>query len=156
MRDVFPIIPGGLAPILFSAVIGVIMIGVFLLIASLAWGSRFTRFEVSDAGLRIRGDLYGRTIPFDRIQLDSARVTHLAAEPSLRPGRKTNGSNMPGYWSGWFRLADGQRALVFLTDRSRIVYMRTHDDYALLMSPRDPEGLLESLRTRARQPAGRP
>jgi hypothetical protein len=151
----FPIIPGGPAPLVFSLVIGIILIGVFLLIASLAWGSRFTRFEVSDAGLRIRGDLYGRTILFDRLQLDSARVTHLAAEPSLRPRRKTNGSNMPGYWSGWFRLTDGQRALVFLTDRSRFVYLRTHDDYAVLMSPRDPDGLVAALRTRAPATAGR-
>jgi hypothetical protein len=149
MKEVFPILPGGAAPIAFTAFIVVIVMVVACFLLSLGWGSRFARFEVSETGLRIRGAVYGRSIALDRLDLEAASVVHLAAEPDLRITRKTNGSNMPGYWSGWFRLASGRRALLFLTERTRVLHVPTHDDYSLLLSPRDPEGLLAALRRQA-------
>jgi hypothetical protein len=37
------------------------------------------------------------------------------------------------------------KGLLFLTDRSRTVYVPTTDGYALLISPADPESLLAAL-----------
>jgi hypothetical protein len=147
VREVFPIVPGGVAPFVFAAVIGAIVLGALVALLLFVWGSRFTRFEVSDDGLRIRGDPYGRSIPFASLDLAGARIAPFGAEPALRPVRRTNGSNMPGYSSGWFRMADGGRALLFVTDRDRMMlYLPTTEGYSVLMSPDRPERMLDALR----------
>ena len=126
----------------------------------LAWGRRLaerwgagTAYEVSDAGLRVRGTLYGRRVPGAALRPDAARAVDLAAEPALAPVRRTNGLGLPGYGAGWFRLASGERALAFLTDPARVVHVPTTAGYALLLSVDDPGGFVRALR--AAQPAGR-
>jgi hypothetical protein len=52
---------------------------------------------------------------------------------------------MPGYQSGWFRLKNGEKALLYLTDRSRAVYVPTTAGYSVLLSPDDPDGFLKAL-----------
>ena len=44
----------------------------------------------------------------------------------------------------------GEKALVYLTDWSRVVYVPTDGGYALLLSPTDPDGLLAALERRRR------
>ena len=108
--------------------------------------SRTARFEVSDAGLRLRGDYYGRLIPLDQLRPREARRVDLAADASLRPVRRTRGSSVPGYRSGWFRLEGGERALLYLTDVQRAVYVPTTEGYGVLLSPSDPDAFLAALR----------
>jgi hypothetical protein len=55
------------------------------------------------------------------------------------------GTGLPGYQSGWFRLANGESALVYLTDRSKAVHIPTTLGYSLLLSPDDPDGFLAAL-----------
>ena len=47
---------------------------------------------------------------------------------------------------GWFRLKNGEKALVSLTDRHRAVYVPTSRGYALLVSPAEPDSFLAALR----------
>ncbi len=103
------------------------------------------RFEVFPEGLRIKGDLYGRTIPFSALQLPLARIVDLDQERELRPWLKVNGVGLPSYRSGWFRLKDRERALLFLTDRHRAVYIPTNLGYSLLISPDQPVEFLAAL-----------
>jgi len=56
------------------------------------------------------------------------------------------GTGLPGYASGWFRLRNGDKALVYLSDRSRVVYVPTTLGFDLLISPRDPARFLAKLR----------
>lgn len=53
---------------------------------------------------------------------------------------------MGGFASGWFRLRDGSKALPYLTDRTRVVYVPTREDYSILPSSHEPERLLAALR----------
>ena len=85
-------------------------------------------------------------MPIASLQLDGARIVNLAAEPTLRPTLRTLGTGLPGYASGWFNLANGQTALLYLTNRRHAVYIPTGLGYALLLSPRDPEAFLAALR----------
>jgi hypothetical protein len=119
-----------------------------------AYSSRGLTFEVSEEGLRIRGDLFGRRIPTSSLRLEDARLVDLKEAPEHRPSLRTCGAGLPGYSSGWFRLRDHGKALLFLTDRRRAVYLPTSDGYALLISPEDPEGFLAALASRARQNVG--
>jgi hypothetical protein len=56
------------------------------------------------------------------------------------------GVGLPGYSSGWFRLTDQSKGLLFLTDPSRAVYLPTTDGYTLLISPAEPERFLAALK----------
>ena len=124
--------------------------GVFalvLVVASAAiLGARTTRFEVSPDGLRVRGDLWGRLIPTAELQLDGVKRLDLAVATDMEPTTRTSGTRLPGYRSGWFTLANGAQALVYLTDTSRTVYVPTTAGYAVLLSPADPDGFVAALR----------
>jgi hypothetical protein len=150
MTTVYSIVPAGRAPLWFFFGIAVLLLGVMALLGATVVGSRFSRFEVSDSALRLRGDVYGRAIPFDRLVADRIRVVNLALEPSLRPRSKRVGTSLPGYQAGWFRLDNGEKALLYLTDRTRAVYIPTRDGYSVLLSPHDPDGMVKELRERAK------
>lgn len=129
----------------------IVLVVVFGLLAASAIGSRSATFEVSREGLRLRGDLYGRFIPSSTIHADRARRVDFEASPELTPGLRTMGTGLPGYQSGWFRLRNGDRALLYLTDRSRAVYVPTTNGYGVLLSPADPEAFLLALKQGADQ-----
>ena len=105
------------------------------------------RFEVSATALRVRGDFYGRVIPSDLLRPEAARRVDLMREIELQPGGRTLGTGLPGYQSGWFRLRNGEKALLYLTDRARAVYVPTAAGYSLLLSPTDPDAFLAALRS---------
>jgi hypothetical protein len=111
----------------------------------LAYSIRHITFEVSEEGLRIRGDLFGRRIPQTSLRVDDAVLLDLQQEKTHRPYLRTMGVGLPGYSSGWFRLQDRGKGLLFLTDPTRAVYLPTKDGYALLISPSDPERFLAAL-----------
>jgi len=128
----------GFIPIFVLVLVGVI------LTASIS-GSRGSTFEVSNEGLRIRGDWYGRLIPANQLVRGTAKRVDFAQSPELTPGRRTMGTGLPGYQAGWFRLRNGDRALVYLTDRSKAVYVQTTDGYNVMLSPSEPDKFLASL-----------
>jgi hypothetical protein len=144
----FAIVPGparGLW-VLFAVILVILLIAATVLLATVR-GARVSRFELSDAGLRLRGDLYGRMIPADSLRGAAARIVDLANTPDLRPRRRTMGTALPGYRAGWFRLRNGEKALVYLTETSRTVYVPTRSGYSVMLTPEQPERFLERLRT---------
>jgi hypothetical protein len=152
--DVFPMIPASRGYWWFFIPVAALLLGVLLLLGATWRGSRGARFEVSPAGLRLRGDVYGRLVPPAELRAAEARVVDLDAEPALAPRVRTMGTALPGYQSGWFRLRDGEKALLYLTDRRRAVYVPTTAGYALLLSPADPDGFVARLRDVTRQAGG--
>lgn len=143
---VFTIAPAGMKPLWVLLPVALILVLVVGLLAVSVWGSRGARFEVSTQGLRLRGDLYGRLIPAASLRTDAARRIDLALLPELQPRRRTMGTGLPGYQSGWFRLANGESALLYLTDRRKAVYVPTTLGYSLLISPDNPDAFLAALR----------
>jgi hypothetical protein len=111
-----------------------------------AISSRNTKFEVSKDGVTILGDMYGRFVPKDKMVLKSARAVDLTVEEKYAPKWKTNGAGFPGYKSGWYRLKDDSKALVFITDPHRVVYIPTVDGSCLMMSVAEPEQFLAALK----------
>ncbi|MCX6619866.1 MAG: PH domain-containing protein [Acidobacteria bacterium] len=143
---IFPIIPGG------SGVSWVIVPVLILLLAGagfllyVARSSRQVRFQVSSQGLRISGDIYGRLVPAGHLKPALARTVNLNDDPTLQPAMRTNGTGLPGYSAGWFRLRSGEKALLFVTDRTRVAYVPTSDGYTVLMSTPEPAALIKALR----------
>lgn len=149
MSEIFPMTPAGNGPIWFSVILAAVLVGLVGLFSRLAWSSRHVSFEVSPQGLRIRGDLYGRLLPLSALDLDRARLLNLREERDWQLKWRTNGTALPGYAAGWFRLRGGGKALVFVTDPTRVLLIPTRENYTLLMSARDPDGLLAALRKAA-------
>jgi hypothetical protein len=59
--------------------------------------------------------------------------------------RRTFGTGLSGYALGWFRLHNGEKALVYLTRRWDIVYLPSLDGYSFLISVEEPEEFIATL-----------
>jgi hypothetical protein len=53
------------------------------------------------------------------VTLGGARRVGLSREVDLQPAGRTLGTGLPGYQAGWFRLRNGEKALLYLTNRMR-------------------------------------
>jgi len=148
MTEVFAIAPTSHRPALFLGTICLLLVAVAAVLAWVAYSTRHSRVEVGTASIRLVGDLWGRSLPLRSLDLARARVLDLETAREYRPRRRTWGTGLGGYAAGWFRLASGERALVYLTDRRRVAYVPTNEGYALLLSVERPDAFLELLARR--------
>ena len=142
----FVIAPAGSRYLWFILPIMLLLAIVPVILVMSIRGSRNASFEVRNDGLEIHGDLYGRFIPTSHLKLQDARRVDFQQDGTLRPRVRTMGTALPGYQSGWFRLRNGEKALVYLTDRTRAVYVPTSEGFSVLVSPTDADGFLAALR----------
>lgn len=127
-------------------IVGVVALAVISAAAMVVLGMRTPSIAVSVRGLEIRNSLFGRTIPLADLDLGAARVVDRGGAPELAPKWRTWGIGLPGHLTGWFRLRNGEKALLFLGPSPRIAYIPTRRGYVILVNPVDPEGLLVRLR----------
>jgi hypothetical protein len=151
MTETFSIVPAQIKGTLAILVpVAGLLLAILVLLGVTVRGSQATRFEVSPEGLRIRGDLYGRLVPAAALRGRLARAVDLRAERTLAPAVRTFGTGLPSYRAGWFHLANGEKALVYLTDPSRVVYVPTTAGWSVLVSATDPAAMVARLRAIAR------
>jgi hypothetical protein len=143
--NIFPMIPAASKSLWFFAIIGLILVGALLMMSWVAWSMRHATFTVSNEGLRLQGDLYGRLIPLNSLKLDEAVVTNLNTDTDHQPTRRTMGTGLPGYAAGWFKLRNGMKALLYVTDRTRVARIPTTEGYTVMLSVADPTALIEAL-----------
>ena len=146
MNMVFPMAAAPSKTLWTLGLLAALMLVLTLLFAYLAHSARNARFEVTPTGLRLVGDLWGRTVAWEAIDVAGARHLDLRAAREYRPRRRTFGTGLPGYSSGWFRLRNGEKALAYLTDRSRVVYLPTREGYSMLLSVREPQAFLDAVK----------
>lgn len=146
MKESFSIVPAGMGPVwvlLISVGITVLVGG---LLGSFVISSRKAHFDVSTTGLDVAGGMYGRHIAKEKLRVGEARTLNLQVDKEFQLSARTNGSGMPGYQAGWFRLRNGEKCLAFVTDQTRVVYVPTSEGYVVMMSVDDPSSMLTSLR----------
>lgn len=146
----FPIAPSDTKPFWIMIPVLLIIVAAGVMLALSLMGARVSRFEVSAEGLRLRGDFYGRLVPASEIRTTEARRLDLGREPDYAPRIRTMGTALPGYRSGWFRLKNGEKALLYLTDRTRAVLIPTTNNYSIILSPNDPDALLAAIKALGR------
>lgn len=146
MSNVYWIVPAASKVYWFVVPVVLILVGVIGLMALTTMGSQKSRIEVHADHIRIRGDLYGRAIPLTDVRIDEARVIDLRGEPGFRPASRRMGTGMPGYSAGWFRLRNGEKALVYVTDATRVVYLPTTRGYSVVMSLLRPDEMVAELK----------
>jgi len=143
--DVFAISPAAAKPIWILAIICFLLALILLALAYTAYSSQNSRVEIDTDQLRIVGDFWGRKIPLNQLMVSDARILDLSANPEYSPKRRTFGTGLPGYASGWFRLHIGEKALVYLTRRHDVVYLPTSNSYSLLLSVEEAERFIKTL-----------
>ncbi len=145
MAQTFPIAPAPGSTFWVLGPLSLLLLGLTASLFYFAHSARHVRFEVSSEGLRVRGDLYGRFVPAASLVAGQAKQLDLTFDSAHRPAIRTNAIGLPSYQAGWFRLGDGEKALVFLTDRKQAVYVPTREGYSLLLSPAEPQAFIASL-----------
>lgn len=131
-----------------QALILLVLVPIFALMLYTVYSARNMTFAVSTEGLRIRHAPYGRFIPADVMMTDGARIIDADGAGPLRPGVRTNGIGLPGYSVGWFRLNNGEKALMFVTSKQDVVYIPTKNGYAVMLSTTEPHAMLRALQSR--------
>jgi hypothetical protein len=143
---VFPMIPAASKSLWFFGLISLVLVGLLFLMGWLAWSMQHAQFTVSSDGLRLQGDLWGRTIPLKSLKLDEAVVTNLNTDTAHQPTRRTMGTGLPGYVAGWFKLRNGMKGLLYVTDRTRVARIPTTEGYTVMLSVAEPQALIEALK----------
>ncbi|MDN5781466.1 MAG: PH domain-containing protein [Luteimonas sp.] len=100
---------------------------------------------VDGDGLAITTTFYTRELGWSELQLPQARVVDLDEHTEFKPMLKTNGTSLPGFRSGWFRLRNRHKALVAMASGPRVLHLPTTKGYDLLLQPRQPQALLQRL-----------
>lgn len=128
--------------------------GVLLLLLSIGAATAWIYVKSTNAAVRIEGQVltldaafYGRSIPLSAIRLRDVRAVQVAEGMPLAPKRRTNGIGLPGFRLGWFRLGNGERALLAMNGGGQAVYVPTTEGYSLLVTLRRPVVFIEALRT---------
>lgn len=109
------------------------------------WGMRRHRLTLDADGLEVATSFYRRRLQLTELQIDQARVIDLDERTEFKPVVKTNGTSLPGFHSGWFRLRNMRKALVATVGGKRVLYLPTTRGFDLLLQPRRPQALLERL-----------
>lgn len=143
--DVFAISPASVKPLWFIVVICALLAIIVVALAYTAYSSRHSRVEIRNDRIKLVGDFWGREIPRRFLNVSAARILDLTEKSEFSPKRRTLGTGLPGYSSGWFRLRNGEKALVYLTQWREVVYLPTSDGYSLLLSVEQPQGFIETL-----------
>jgi hypothetical protein len=125
----------------------VLVVGVGYFAQSLGFGMPPKQpYEIARRSLIINGTKYGGPVALSNLVVEESKVVDLTKEKELRPRLRTMGIGARGYKSGWFKLQDGRRALVHVTDPTRVLYIPTLSDYVLLLSVNDPGQFLSALK----------
>ena len=146
MERIFGIIPAPSTAFVFLLAISAVIVLLLGYLVLIGYSSKNVSFEVSDEGLRISKAVYGRFIPREQIDTEGVMVINLNIDTEYKPRIRMNGIGLPGYAEGWFKLQNKEKALLFVTDRSNVVYIPTNKDYSVLLSVREAEEFAESMK----------
>ena len=107
------------------------------------------RIALGAQGIEITTTFYRQSLALAELQLAQARVVDLDEHTELKPSWKTNGTALPGFKSGWFRMRNRHKAFVAMTTGPRVLWLPTSKGHDLLLQPRQPQALLDRLREMA-------
>jgi hypothetical protein len=122
--------------------IGVVTGGLGAFFTWLAFGLRKMRFEIESDAIRVQAPFYGRRLAKSALKLDQAKVVDIQDKSY----RRSNGVGMPGYKVGWFKNEAGEKSLLYVTNRAKVLSIPTTEGYTLLLSADDPTAVLAALK----------
>jgi hypothetical protein len=118
---------------------------VAILFAYIGYASKHGKVYLSQAEIGISGDLYKKKISLASLIRDRIELINLDRVSQYQPKWRTNGTALPGYLSGWFKLNNGEKAFLLVTARDKVIYLPTTKNYSILMSIENSEEFLRDL-----------
>jgi Bacterial PH domain len=95
--------------------------------------------------LETDGYIYGKKVPLNDIQKNGIIKVDLLKDDNFKPRVKLNGIGVKGFYSGWFKLNNGNKALVNITKEDEAVFIPMKD-YDVLISVQDADRFISELR----------
>ena len=123
-----------------------LLLALIVLVAAFYASSKRAGFAINNDELEIRATLYSRKVPLAEIRREGIEPVDLEEDAGLKVKWRTNGIALPGYSEGWFRLKNGKKALLFVTDKKKLVLVPTVHDYIIIVSPADPAEFIRALK----------
>lgn len=133
------------------AMVALLAVAIWLLVD---WSLRRQSIKVDEQGITVTTTFYQRQLSWPALDLAQARVVNPDEHTEFKLRRKTNGTSLPGFKSGWYRLRNGSKALVAIRRGERVAWLPTGAGYGLLLEPARAQSLLDYLkRVAPRHPA---
>jgi hypothetical protein len=121
---------------LLALIIG--MIGIMIAV-------KHTNILMRDGVIIINSFPYGKKMPVENISVDEIRTINLNENKEYDISIRTNGIGLPSFHSGWMKLNNGKKALVFITNKNKVLLMPVKD-YVVLFSMDKTEEFIAELR----------
>ncbi len=102
--------------------------------------------EILPGALAIHAGLYSQTIPLSDLDSSHAQIVNLNERKDLHETGRINGTcAMGSLLAGWFRLSNGHKAYLTVTDWSSVVYLPAKN-FDILLSLQDAPGFIRTLK----------
>ena len=131
----------GLPPLARWGAVGVALLAIPIFAAHDLYALGNMGCVVRPEVLVIRWGLYRREIPLKEIK----SVEKVKLKGEYRPVLRTFGIGEPGYKVGWFKLAGGGKALLFVGNVEEVVCVKAEGS-TVVLGVCDPERLLDHIR----------
>ncbi|MFT3762583.1 MAG: PH domain-containing protein [Pseudoxanthomonas sp.] len=113
------------------------------------------RISIKDGSLVVAAGIGSRKQAIAGLALDKARILDLDEHTGFKPMLRLFGAGLPGYRTGHYLLRNRARAFCLLTCNERVLVLPQLDGKLILLSPENPQALLEKLRELAQETARR-
>jgi len=120
-------------PIIIILVVFIAMLVVTWLMVGTFFSIKNTSISIKDGEVVINSFLYGRKIPIENILVNEIETINLNKDVEYDISVRTNGTSLPNYKSGWMKLKNEKKALVYLTNKEKVLLMPTKD-FVILFS----------------------
>ena len=145
----FELTPASTGTLITLGVIAALLVGLASMFVWIAWGAGHGSITITNNAVQVRIPTYGRVIPMSKVNVERARVLSIEESKDVHFARRTNGIGLPGYTAGWFKLPNGTRALLSVT-QGRVLFIPTTEGYSVWLSVADPDAALAQLKLAAR------
>lgn len=131
----------------------------FAALAAVAFGMLYSpgppNCTLTPQSLTVHDRFYPVTLQAASVDAGRVRVVDISADSGWRPVSRVNGFANSHYHSGWFRVANGQKARMYWADGTRLILLPPKGDgVSVLLQVKEPEQFLEELRQEWLHPKG--
>lgn len=138
-----PLAPYSIWMFYLIAILPGVLFGFFLF---MGWSFNRVSLGVAAGKFELKGVFYGRTLSGDELKVADAKLVNIKTEEDLKPVKRMNGLAISQFVYGWFKLKNGEKALIAVSDREHVVYLPTTKGYSVMVSPKDPGAFLAQLK----------